>query len=45
MGWWKIQYWKRDAEGSEVELEDADLEEIAKKVKEGYKEGQVIDKP
>lgn len=43
MGWWKLEAWKEDSNGKEVELSDYDLEHIAECIKDGYKEGEVVD--
>jgi len=44
MGWWKIEYWRRDKKGNETtELDDVDLEHIAELIKEGFTSGEVND--
>ena len=43
MGWWKIEYLKKNSEGVEIELSDEDLDYIAQKINEGYTEGKVVD--
>jgi len=42
MGWWKLEAWKEDSKGNDVELDDADLEHIAEAIKEGYTQGEVV---
>ena len=44
MGWWKLETWKQDNKGKDVELDECDLEHIAKLIKEGYTQGEVVDK-
>lgn len=43
MGWWKLEAWKKDSKGNDVDLSDVDLEHIADCIKQGYIEGDVID--
>jgi hypothetical protein len=43
MGYWKIEYWKENDKGEEVDLTTADLEHIAELIKEGYTEGDIPD--
>lgn len=43
MGGWKIEYWKENGKGKEVELNDIDLDHIAEQIKEGYTSGEVVD--
>jgi len=43
MGWWKLEAWKEDSNGNDIELDDADLEHIAGAIKEGYTQGEVVD--
>jgi len=41
MGWWKLEAWKRDSKGNEIELDDADREHIAKMIVDGCTQGEV----
>lgn len=43
MGWWKLEAWKEDGKGNDVELSEADLEHIAEEIKKGYTQGEVVD--
>lgn len=43
MGWWKLEAWKKDSQGNEVELTQYDREHIAKLIIEGCVEGEVVD--
>lgn len=43
MGGWKIEYWKENNKGKEVELNDSDLEHIAELIQEGYTSGEITD--
>ncbi len=43
MGWWKLEAWKLDSKGNDVELSDVDREHIADCIKEGYTSGEVVD--
>lgn len=43
MGWWKLETWKQDSEGKDIELNDVDKEHIAECIKEGYTSGGVVD--
>jgi len=43
MGWWKLEAWKENGEGKDVELNDCDLEHIAEQIKEGFTSGNVCD--
>jgi hypothetical protein len=43
MGWWTLSATKEDASGNPVELDDCDLEHIAKLIQDGYTSGEVND--
>ena len=43
MGWWKVEAWKEDSNGKDIELNDVDLEHIAEQIKEGYTQGEIVD--
>ena len=42
MGWWKLEAWKQDDKGNDIELNDCDLNHIAECIKEGYTEGELV---
>jgi hypothetical protein len=44
MGWWKLEAWKKDSKGNDVELCQGDLEHIAKAIEDGCTSGEVVDK-
>lgn len=42
MGWWSLSAWKKDANGKDIELSDADLEHIAQQIKMGCHTGEIV---
>jgi len=43
MGYWKLETWKEDTQGNDVELDEDDLKHISEMIMEGYTQGEVID--
>ncbi len=41
MGAWSLDTWKTNDDGDEIELTDADLEQIATLIKDGYTSGDL----
>ena len=42
MGYWKLESWKQDENGNDMELNDCDLKHIGELIEEGYTSGEVV---
>ena len=43
MGYWKLETWKKDSQGEEVDLDEVDWAHIADQIRQGCTEGEVVD--
>ena len=43
MGWWKLETWKEDSKGNNVDLTDEDIENIVNWIRKGCSEGDICD--
>jgi len=43
MGWWKLEAWKVNNKGDDMDLLETDLDHIAELIKDGYTSGEVVD--